>query len=54
MWREVLLFLRSFLITPPLRLEDSRQGFIEGGYPADAYGAICLSFRSLGKLSAEI
>jgi hypothetical protein len=28
--------------------------FMERGYPADACGAICLSFRALGKLSAKI
>jgi hypothetical protein len=27
---------------------------MEGGNPADACGAICLSFRALGKLSAKI
>jgi hypothetical protein len=27
---------------------------LEGGYPADACGAICLSSRSLGKLLAKI
>jgi len=27
---------------------------MERGYPADACGASCLSFRALGKLSAEI
>jgi hypothetical protein len=30
------------------------RGFREGGDPADACGAICLSFRALGKLSAKI
>jgi hypothetical protein len=28
--------------------------FMERGYPADACGAICLSFRALGKLSSKI
>jgi hypothetical protein len=28
--------------------------FMESGYPADACGAICLSFRAVGKLSAKI
>jgi hypothetical protein len=28
--------------------------FMESGYPADACGAICLSFRALAKLSAKI
>jgi hypothetical protein len=28
--------------------------FMESGYPADACGAICLSFRALGKLSLKI
>jgi hypothetical protein len=27
---------------------------MESGYPADACGAICLSFRALGKLSSKI
>jgi hypothetical protein len=54
MWRGVLLFLRSFLITPPLRFADGKRGFMENRYPADACGAICLSFRALGKLSTEI
>jgi hypothetical protein len=28
--------------------------FIARGYPADACGASCLSFRALGKLSSRI
>jgi hypothetical protein len=27
---------------------------MEGGYPADVCGAICLSFRALGKFSPKI
>jgi hypothetical protein len=30
------------------------RGFVERGYPADACGAICLSFRALGKVSLKI
>ena len=47
-------FSEAFLSRPRCALRMASRGFMEGGNPADACGAICLSFRALGKLSAII
>jgi hypothetical protein len=41
----------SFLFPPPLRFAEGQKGGYGYQYPADACGAICLTFRGLAKLS---
>jgi hypothetical protein len=38
----------------PLGFAEGKQGFLGSGYPADACGAICLSFRALVRPSQNI
>jgi hypothetical protein len=46
--------IEDFFSGPPLRLAEVNRGEFGEQYPADACGAICLSFRALGKLSQNI
>jgi hypothetical protein len=45
---------RGFLFPPPLRFAEVNRGEFGEQYPADACGAICLSFRALVRLSQNI
>jgi hypothetical protein len=45
---------KAFLSRPRCALRMGSREFMERGYPADACGEICLSFRALGKLSLKI
>jgi hypothetical protein len=45
---------QSFLLKSPLRLAEGQQRGYGKQYPADACGAICLSFRALARLSLKI
>jgi hypothetical protein len=45
------LILRTFLFPPPLRFAEGKEGRDGEHYPADACGAIWLSFRALARLS---
>jgi hypothetical protein len=47
-------FSESFLSGPRCALRMASREFMGSGYPADACGAICLSFRALAKLSLKI
>jgi hypothetical protein len=43
--------IEGFFFRPPLRFAEVNRGEFGEQYPADACGAICLSFRALVKLS---
>ena len=50
---ELCYFSEAFSPGPRYALRIGSREFMERGYPADACGAICLSFRALGNLSAK-
>jgi len=47
-------FFEALFPRPRCALRKASRGFMEREYPADACGAICLSFRALGRLSLKI
>ena len=47
-------FSEAFFSGPRCALRMGGSEFMESEYPADACGAICLSFRALARLSSNI
>ncbi len=55
LWRGWICYSsEAFLWHPSCALRMTGRESTGRGYPADACGAICLSFRALGKLSLKI